>query len=599
MSKSQYGESPIPEGAFEMEFPKHRSIILRLAMWVRPWWGMFILTLLTALLSYGGAIAAAATGALLLRCAVEGMPLLQLRPYLIALGGLTLLAALMEWATSWVAHYMAYGILAVMRSRVYKALEPLAPAYTLARRSGDLISMVMADIELLEWFYAHTAIPILVACIVPAATLIVLGTLHWSLPLALLPFLILVAALPLYLRPRGDALAQRLQGRLGRVNAHMVDSIQGLREIVAFGRGRTRLGEVETESRSLTGLQIAQGKFIGRQFGAIQAAVAFGALVVLAVSVRLEAGGDMLSYQVPIAVVLAMGSFGPLLELTQKTRSFNRIFAAARRFFAVIDEPVLIQEKPGVKPLGPVEPSISFENVTFHYRPDEPPVLKNVSFTVRPGETLALVGHSGSGKTTVARLLMRFWDPQRGRITLGGHDLRDFPLEDLRSRIAIVQQDNYLFNTTIRENIRLGKPDATDEEVEEAARLACAHEFIASLPEGYETVVGERGAKLSGGQRQRVAIARALLKDAPILILDEATSNLDSENERAIREGIRQLMKGRTTLVIAHRLSTIVTADRVVVLDDGEVVERGTHEELLAREGAYARMIAAQRDVIA
>jgi ABC-type multidrug transport system fused ATPase/permease subunit len=237
---------------------------------------------------------------------------------------------------------------------------------------------------------------------------------------------------------------------------------------------------------------------------------------------------------------------------------------------------------------------VAFEGVTFRYGPGEPEALRDVSFRAEAGQTVALVGRSGAGKTTAAHLLLRFWDPQNGRIALGGHDIRAFGLDELRRQIALVAQDTYLFNTSLMENLRLGRPDATDEEVFEAARRANVSEFAEVLPEGYETVVGERGMQLSGGQRQRVAIARALLKDAPVIILDEATSHLDAVNEAEVRAALDRLMAGRTTLVIAHRLSTIRTADRIVVLDEGRVMEQGTHAELLALDGLYSHLIASQ-----
>jgi ABC-type multidrug transport system fused ATPase/permease subunit len=275
-------------------------------------------------------------------------------------------------------------------------------------------------------------------------------------------------------------------------------------------------------------------------------------------------------------------------------RNLNQVAAAARRYFEVIDEPVLVLERTSISS-GAVPPAIALDDVTFAYHPDEPLVLRDLSFYVQPGETVALVGPSGAGKSTCVSLLLRFWDPNHGAIRLGGIDLRDFSLDDLRRRIAIVQQDNYLFNTSIRDNIRIGKPHASAEEIEAAARAANIHAFIVGLPYGYDTMVGERGAKVSGGQRQRLALARAFLKDAPILVLDEATSNLDSENERLIKAAVTRLMAGRTTLVIAHRLSTIISADRVVMIDHGQVVASGRHADLVAADGPYAQLVAAQR----
>jgi ATP-binding cassette subfamily C protein CydCD len=343
----------------------------------------------------------------------------------------------------------------------------------------------------------------------------------------------------------------------------------------------------------------------------------------------------------PLATLLAMASFGPVGEIAKIGKQLAETLAASRRIFIVHDEPVAVLDGPGVSaaslggtngtagasaagpangaasipaasvPIaalageppapaparaanGHAAPSVVFDGVTFSYGPGEAQALRDVSFAVEPGQTVALVGRSGAGKTTAAHLLLRFWDPQGGRILLDGHDLREYRLDDLRGQVGLVAQDTYLFNTSLRANLALGREGATDADLAAAARAANAEGFVDGLPDGYETVVGERGVGLSGGQRQRIAIARALLKDAPVLVLDEATSHLDAENERQVRGALDRLTRGRTTLVIAHRLSTIRHADRIVVLDDGGVAEQGTHDELVARGGIYAGLVATQ-----
>jgi ATP-binding cassette subfamily C protein CydCD len=303
----------------------------------------------------------------------------------------------------------------------------------------------------------------------------------------------------------------------------------------------------------------------------------------------------------PLLTVLAMSAFVPVWEIAQVGRQLADTFGATRRVHAVHAEPVPVTDGPGV-PLAarPAdEPSVELAGVTFTYPGRRRPALADVSFAVARGRRVALVGPSGAGKTSVANLSLRFWDPDAGTLRLLGHDLRAWRLDDLRRQIALVAQDTYLFNDTLRNNVLIARPDAGAADVQHAIAHAALTDLVAALPDGLDTVVGERGARLSGGQRQRVAIARAFLKDAPVLILDEATSHLDAINEAAVRGALDRLARDRTTIVIAHRLSTVRDADLIVVLDDGRVQEIGTHDALVARGGLYARLVARQLGVAA
>ncbi|HXH12362.1 MAG TPA: ATP-binding cassette domain-containing protein, partial [Alphaproteobacteria bacterium] len=399
-------------------------------------------------------------------------------------------------------------------------------------------------------------------------------------------------------------LAGRVQERLGRefraqlgvVNAQMVDGVQGLKEIVAFSRGPRQLAAIRANAGLLNQVRRRFLNHLSFENVFVEALMATGSLAVLSVGAGLVAQGHLSAPTLPLLTLLAQASFVPVSEIAKIGKELADSLASARRLFAVEDEPVTIDDGPGVAVQlgsnGDGQPLIQYDHVSFAYGPDEPPALRQLRFSIVAGQTMALVGHSGSGKTTTAHLLLRFWDPTEGRILLGGHDLRHFVLDELRGLMALVSQDTYLFNTTVRDNLRIGRPEATDDELVEAACQANAHEFIVRLPQGYDTIIGERGVQLSGGQRQRLAIARAILKDAPILILDEATSHLDSENERLVHQALRRLMAGRTTLMIAHRLSTVREADVILVLDDGAIVERGTHDSLLRDGGVYARLAA-------
>ncbi|MQG28464.1 MAG: thiol reductant ABC exporter subunit CydC, partial [SAR202 cluster bacterium] len=564
----------------------------RLFQLVRPWRGELALTFLLGLAHHSSIIGLSVISALLVGQVITGGELTVL---LVLLGVFVPLAAFFTWAESWVAHDLAYRLLAEMRVDVYNKLDPLTPAYMVRRRSGDLVSIVGGDVELVEFFFAHTITPAFVAILVPAGVLATLAFVAWPIALVLSPFLLAVAISPFMAQKRSEGLGDELRSQLGDVHAHMVDSIQGMREISAFGQGPARTAEMVDNSWRFAHFQLRFLKERAFQIGFIEGMTALGGLAVLTMGAWLMIEGQISRPQLILSVILSVAAFAPISDIARTIKQLMETLAAARRLFVVHDEPVPVVDGPGVQAHeNGLSPAISFDHVGFSYGHGEAQALHGVSFDVEAGQTVALVGRSGAGKTTCANLVMRFWDPGEGHVRLNGHNLRDYELDDLRRQIALVSQDTYLFNASIRDNLRLGKIEASDSEIEAAAQQANAHEFITAFPDGYDTLVGERGMQLSGGQRQRISIARAILKNAPVLILDEATSHLDAVNERQVRQALETLMAGRTTVVIAHRLSTIRDADRIVVLDNGHAVEQGSHHDLLASHGLYSQLVATQ-----
>ena len=571
------------------------AVWVRLFGLVRPVRFQFLITVAMGVLHHGSVIVLGAISALLVGAVFRGEPLTTL---LVLVFVLAPLSSLLFYLETWQAHDMAYRLLARMRVDLYDKLEPLAPAYMVKRRSGDFVSVVGGDVETVEFFFGHAVSPMIVAVLIPGGLLVALGFIAWPVAVVLAPFLVAVAVSPFFANTRIERLGNEIRVRMGDMHAYMVDSIQGLREISAFGRGADRNDELTDKSWAYAGHLVRFQKSQAFQIGFMEAMMGLGGLAVLAMGVWLVLDGQIARTQLPLVSVLALASFSPVTELARTMKQMMETLAASRRILAIHDEAVPVRDGPGVTEVKAerlsATPSIELQEVAFAYSDGDPQALADVSFEIGSGKTVAIVGRSGAGKTTSAYLMMRFWDPDQGIIALEAHRLDQFRLDDLRGRIALVAQDTYLFNNTIRENIRLGRQDATDSEVEEAARQANAVEFIASFPDGYDTLVGERGMQISGGQRQRIAIARAILKNAPVLILDEATSHLDAISEATVRDALKRLMVGRTTVVIAHRLSTIRDADNILVLDQGQVIEQGTHQQLLDRGGLYAQLVSAQ-----
>jgi ATP-binding cassette subfamily C protein CydCD len=555
---------------------------------IRPWRRQLAVTVSCGIGRVVAFIGVGILGALIIAAVRADAPSLLLTVLLLAAAPVT---GLLHWLESFLAHDMAYRLLAVMRVDLYRKLDALAPAYLLQRRSGDLVSLATQDVETIEYFYAHTVAPAFVAVLIPGAVLITLAAVAWPLALALLPFLAYAAGSPVLGRRHIDGLASTARRALGELGAHATETIQGLAELMAFEATTRRRDEFMAAVRRYQAMRLALLRDLTRQTAGLEVATGLGGLAVAAVGAPLVMHGWLAPTLLPLLVLVSIAAFLPVSEIAQVGRQLADTIASTRRLHVVHAEPVLITDGPRTPAAPRGGSTVGFDHVLFAYPGRQRPALQDVTFDVPAGATVALVGPSGAGKSTIANLLLRFWDPEQGGIRLDGIDLRELTLDGLRSRIALVAQDTYLFNNTLEANVRLARPEATREEIETALRQAALAEFVAGLPEGLQTRVGERGVQLSGGQRQRIAIARAFLKDAPILVLDEATSHLDTISEQVVRSALDALMANRTTIVVAHRLSTIQAADLILVLHAGRVIEAGTHPELTARRGFYARLV--------
>jgi ATP-binding cassette subfamily B protein/subfamily B ATP-binding cassette protein MsbA len=491
---------------------------------------------------------------------------------------------------SYMAHLAGWGVVADLRKYVYEHLQRLSLRFYEDKQTGQLMSRVINDTDLFEQLIAHAIPDMLVNVLTLVGISAVLFSINWRLTLlCLIPIPLVVFSLRVYARYVRPAFVKR-QRVLGDLNAILNDSISGIREIKAFTREEEqgdRIGNsIDLYRRSnLSALRLMA---IFQPF--IDFTSSLGSLVVIYFGGRLA-----LNQTLPVADLVAFFLYlemfyQPVRNLSGAWEAVQNAMAGADRVSDLLAEQPEVEKRSGAIELrGRAEGRLAFENVGFEYNSGEP-VLEEISLDIPAKQVVALVGPTGVGKSTLASLMPRFYDVVSGRITLDGHDIRDLTLESLRRQISIVLQDVFLFHGTVRDNILFGRPDASEAEMIEAAQIANAHSFIENLPDGYDTLIGERGIKLSGGQKQRLSIARAVLKNSPILILDEATSSVDTETELLIQQALERLIAGRTTLIIAHRLSTIRNADKIVVLEGRRIVEMGNHSELMSRRGLYYRL---------
>ena len=496
----------------------------------------------------------------------------------------------LEFLRSYMAHVAGWGVVADVRVAIYRHLQRLSLHYYEDKQTGQLMSRMVNDSDLLEKLIAHAVPDVLVNVLTLVGVSAMLLTMNAQLTLlTLVPIPLIVLAMRGFAKYVRPAFRER-QAELGELNAILQDNLSGIREIKTFTRERTeseRIGvRIENYKRSL----LHALRLLATFEPFVHFASALGIVVVIYFGGRLALGGA-LPIEDLVAFFLYLELFyQPVRHLSHAWEAIQEALAGAERVSELLLEEPEIVDQPGAHDYrGRARGAIQFENVSFSYLTDRP-ILRNIDLDVPAGSVVALVGPTGVGKSTLASLVPRFYDVNEGRILMDGHDIRELTLESLRRQISIVLQDVFLFHGTVRQNILFGRPGASEPEMREAARVANAVEFIDKLPEGYDTVIGERGVKLSGGQKQRLAIARAILKDAPVLILDEATSSVDTETEMLIQQALERLMTGRTTLMIAHRLSTIRNADQIVVLQDERIAEQGSHDELMALDGIYRHL---------
>ena len=492
---------------------------------------------------------------------------------------IAVLRGILHYVEQYCNHFIAFKLLAIIRHKVFASLRKLCPAKLEGRDKGNLISIITTDIELLEVFYAHTISPIAIATLTSIIMVIFIGRYHWLAGLlALTAYLIVGVAIPMWNGKRGSQKGMEFRTSFGELNSFVLDSLRGLDETIQYGQGEKRKKQMTGQSKNLAEMQESLSKMEGSQRSFTNMVILLASFGMLALTIWLYAKGEMGFEGILTCTIAMMGSFGPVVALSSLSNNLNQTLASGERVLSLLEETPLVEEIPGdvdtEESTDHTFTGAKAENVTFAYKVSETEtdtILDHYSLTLQPGQITGIHGASGSGKSTLLKLLMRFWDVQEGSVSVDGADVRKIPTKHLRDMESYVTQETHLFHDSIANNIAIAKPGATREEIMEAAKKASIHDFIMTLPKGYDTEVGELGDTLSGGEKQRIGIARAFLHDAEMILLDEPNSNLDSLNEGLILKSLKESAEKKTVVLVSHRVSTMNVADVVYEMENGRI----------------------------
>ena len=572
--------------------PPTQSIIFRLLGFLNGSWNWVALSILLSALTIGSSVALIGTSAWLISTAALHPSIADLGVSVVGVRFFGITRGIFRYLERLVSHNVTFRLLAKLRVWFYEKLEPLAPARLMEYKSGDLLARVIGDVETLENFYVRVISPLLTAIVIAIGVSIFFASFYPTIAFVLIIFFITLGLiLPFLAQALSRELGQRLITQRADIQSQLVDGIQGLPDLLAFGRGPDRASQIASTGDQYGKTQKQMARISAAHSALVTLLTNLGLWLVLFLAIPQVTDGNIQGVMLGTFALITFASFEAVNPLPLAAQMWNSSREAAKRLFKVVDvEPEIKEQRLEISSSKSSVSSIQFSDLSFAYPNTTIPALQNVTFNLQPGTSITIVGPSGAGKSTLANLLFRFWEYESGEISLGEESLKSLNQDEVRKRYALVSQNSYFFNTSIRENLRLARPKVTQEEMETAAKSAQIHEFIMGLSKGYDTFIGEQGVRLSGGERQRLAIARALLKDAPIFILDEPTANLDPVTEKQVLDTLFNIMRYKTSMLITHRLVGLENIDEVLVMDHGRIVERGTHDKLINKQGIYQHL---------